>query len=143
MMVWRTKSNPHPCPNKTNPFDLDLSRYLDSEYELFGLNAEPLHRSWPEIIEKYTDTLLTKPEDKLVAISGLARQVYSITKDKYCTGIWRKDMVLQLLWRLQRPQHKSELPYRAPSWSWASIEGKVEFIKNVYHTISELEIKSV
>ena len=138
-----SESNPHPCPNKTNPFNLDLSGYLDSEYELFGLNAEPLHRSWPEIIEKYTDTLLTKPEDKLVAISGLARQVYSLTKDKYCAGIWRKDMVLQLLWRLQRPQHMSELPYRAPSWSWASTEGKVEFTKNAHHTISELEIKSV
>ena len=86
---------------------------------------------------------MTKLEDKLVAISGLARQVYSITKDKYSAGIWREDLVMQLLWRLQRPQHKIDLPYRAPSWSWASTEGKVQFMKNAHHIVSELEIKSV
>lgn len=86
---------------------------------------------------------MTKLEDKLVAISGLARQVYSINKDKYCAGIWREDLVPQLLWRLQRPQYKIDLPYRAPSWSWASTEGKVEFIKTAQYVMSELEIKSV
>lgn len=117
--------------------------YLESTHELSGLDAEPLHRHWPKIIEKYTDTSKTKLEDKLVAISGLARQVYSITKDKYCAGIWREDLLTQLLWRLQRPQHKIDLPYRAPSWSWASTEGKVEFTKNAHHIVPELEIKSV
>ena len=136
------ESSPHPYPkNQIHPFY--SPRYMDSRHELFGLNADPLHQHWPEIIEKYTDTLLTKLEDKLVAISGLARQVYSITKDKYCAGIWREDLILQLLWRLQRPQHKGKLPYRAPSWSWASTEGKVEFTQNPGHTTSELEIKSV
>lgn len=134
--------SPDPYP-RIQTIPSEPPRHLDSKHELAGLNVEPLHRHWPEIIEKYTDTLLTKPEDKLVAISGLARQVYSITKDKYCAGIWREDLVLQLLWRLQRPQHKAELPYRAPSWSWASTEGKVEFTKNSLHITSELEIKSV
>ena len=136
------ENSPHPYP-KIHTIPFEPSRYLDSKPELAGINAEPLYRHWPEIIEKYTDTLLTKPEDKLVAISGLARQVYSVTKDKYCAGIWRENLVLQLLWRVQRPQHKAELPYRAPSWSWASTEGKVEFTRNPHHTTSELEIKSV
>lgn len=136
------ESSPHPYPKiRVDPFDSPT--YLESTHELYGLDAEPLHRHWPKIIEKYTDTLMTKLEDKLVAISGLARQVYSITKDKYCAGIWREDLVTQLLWRLQRPQHKIDLPYRAPSWSWASTEGKVEFMKNAHHIISEFEIKSV
>ena len=109
-----SESSPQPWPKKPRgPFDLPtysentpaaLSAYLESTHELYGLDVEPLHRHWPEIIEKYTDTLMTKLEDKLVAISGLARQVYSITKDQYCAGIWREDLVTQLLWRLQRPQ---------------------------------------
>lgn len=136
------ESSPHPYPKiRINPFDSPT--YLPSTHELYGLYAEPLHRHWPEIIEKYTDTAMTKLEDKLVAISGLARQAYSITKDKYCAGIWREDLVTQLLWRLQRPQYKIDLPYRAPSWSWASTEGKVEFTKNAHHIISKLEIMSV
>ena len=136
------ESSPHPYPKiRKDPFA--SPKYLESTHELYGLDAEPLHRHWPEIIEKYTDTLMTELEDKLIAISGLARQVYSITKDKYCAGIWREDLVTQLLWRLKRPQNKIDLPYRAPSWSWASTEGKVEFTQNAHHVISELEIKSV
>ena len=136
------ESSPHPY-RKTRTHPLDFFEYMESGHNMFGLLTEPLYRPWPEIIEKYTDTLLSKPEDKLVAISGLARQVHSITKDKYCAGIWRENLVLQLLWRLQRPQHQIELPYRAPSWSWASTEGKVEFTKKAHHTTYELEIRSV
>ena len=136
------ESSPHPCPKtQTNP--LDFSKNMGNENSMLGHLTEPLYRNWPEIIEKYTDTLLSKPEDRLAAIAGLARQVHSITKDKYCAGIWRKDLVLQLLWRLQRPQDKIELPYRAPSWSWASTEGKVEFPKIPHDITFELEIKSV
>ena len=35
------------------------------------------------------------------------------------------------------------MPYRAPSWSWASTEGKVEFTKKAHHIVSELTIQSV
>lgn len=136
------ESSPNPCPkSRLDHFDVPTCR--ESTHELCGLDAEPLDRHWPEIIKKYTDTLMTKLEDKLVAISGLARQVYSITKDKYCAGIWREDLSTQLLWQLQRPQHKLDLPYRAPSWSWASTEGKVKFMQKTNHIIPELEIKSV
>ena len=136
------ESSPYPYSKiRRSPFD--SPKYMESTYELIGLELEPLHRHWLEIIERYTDTLSSKLEDKLVAISGLARKVYSITKDRYCAGIWREDLILQLLWRLQRPQHKIDLPYRAPSWSWASTEGKVKFTKNPNHKTSELEIKSV
>ena len=136
------ESSPHPYLRiSTNHFRIPES--MDGKHELFGLNAKPLYRNWPEMIEKYTDTLLSRPEDKLVAISGLARQVYSITKDKYCAGIWRKDLIFQLLWRLQTPQNKKDLPYRAPSWSWASAEGTVKFPEDSRHETSELEIKSV
>ena len=66
------ESSPHPSP-KLRIHPLRTHWYPNSKHELFGLNVEPLYRHWPDIIEKYTDTLLTKPEDKLVAISGLAR----------------------------------------------------------------------
>ena len=139
--------SPHPYPkirrNTFDHFEAPTYTYLESTHQLYGLDVEPLHRHWPKIIEKYTDTSMTKLEDKLVAISGLARQVYSITKDKYCAGIWRADLVTQLLWRLQRPQHEIDLPYRAPSWSWASTEGKVEFTENAHDIVSVLEIRSV
>ena len=137
------ETSPAPVPKMHTEWDGSLT-YLEMSHELYGPNFEPWHRHWPDIVEKYTDTSRTKLEDKLVAISGLAREIESITKDKYCSGIWRKDMVSQLLWRLSIPQDETDLPYQAPSWSWASTEGKVEFQKRSDGCMTpELDITSV
>jgi hypothetical protein len=50
-----------------------------SDFSMNGVVVHPLPEHWDEIVELYTDTNLTRPEDKLVAISGLAREVQ---KDK-------------------------------------------------------------
>ena len=87
---------------------------------------------------------MTKPEDKLVAISGLAREVQEFTKDLYCAGLWRKDLTRQLVWRMQKPQIYRQKEYRAPTWSWASVDGRVIFLANgSYQITSEVTILSV
>ena len=50
-------------------------RTVGSGHELYGLNADPLHEHWLKIVETYTDAHMTKAEDKLIAISGLAREI--------------------------------------------------------------------
>ena len=134
-----------PAPESKTRMEWDGSlTYLKSSHELHGPIFEPWHLHWPEIVEQYTNTSRTKLEDKLVAISGLAREIQSITKDKYCAGIWRKAMVSELLWHLIEPQHEVGLPYQAPSWSWASTEGKVEFQRrDSEYVTTELDIISV
>ncbi|KAE8330145.1 hypothetical protein BDV39DRAFT_170814 [Aspergillus sergii] len=48
--------------------------------------------------------------------------------DTYIAGLWRNTLCLDLLWRGNR---ESELAtWQAPSWSWASINGKVTFLIN-------------
>ena len=88
-----------------------------------------LYRSeWDSIVGKYSATSLTKGEDRLVAISGIAKRMQALLDDVYLAGLWRKDLASQLLWfvdslaglALPRPR-----PYRAPSWSWASVDGQV------------------
>jgi len=79
-------------------------------------------------VELYTDTSLTTPDDRHVAISGLAHEIQKHTKDAYFAGLWRKDILRGILWHLEVPQRVSPVPYRAPSWSWAAAEGKMEFL---------------
>ena len=85
---------------------------------------------WHGIVQTYTKCLLTKNQDKLVAISAVARQFQLILKDEYKAGLWRRHLAQHLLWKVNTPQGVS-LPttdsesYCAPSWSWASVPGPV------------------
>jgi hypothetical protein len=76
---------------------------------------------WHSILWTYGHLALTKPSDKLPAISGLARIFAENLNDTYVAGLWRKNLIEGLLWTglwvRQAPV------YCAPSWSWASVDG--------------------
>ncbi|KAF2643374.1 hypothetical protein P280DRAFT_488422 [Massarina eburnea CBS 473.64] len=92
---------------------------------------------WRRIVEVYTRTTITKPEDKLIALSGMASwMARKIGKPEepaqYVAGLWRVHLASQLLWRSETLfrenkstfEHWTTAPeeYRAPSFSWASID---------------------
>lgn len=70
---------------------------------------------------------LTYGKDRLPAISGLAAEMHPLTDDKYSAGIWEEDLLNGLCWRLYPGSVLGPLRYRAPSWSWASIDWKIEY----------------
>jgi hypothetical protein len=84
---------------------------------------------WTFIVERYTESKLTFQSDKLVGLSGIARKMHKDLAEMpsdYLAGLWRFDLGRQLLWRLSftKPEQRSR-PYRAPSWSWASVDDQV------------------
>ena len=84
---------PEPVPNisSTRPKHMDLRRNdLFKTYN--GLDSSQLYAQWIHVVEIYTATFMTKLEDKLVALSGLAKAFQKLTKDVYCAGIWRGDL---------------------------------------------------
>ncbi|KAF4627431.1 hypothetical protein G7Y89_g10723 [Cudoniella acicularis] len=79
-----------------------------------------------EIVEQYTRRLLTYEKDKLVALSGIASRMHSILNDTYIAGLWKKQLAAELLWEHRRvTSSRLPLEYRAPSFSWASIDQAV------------------
>lgn len=88
---------------------------------------DDLWKLWKGIVELYTTKRLTYTSDKLVALAGIAKLMEQALDDQYCAGLWRKRLVTQLFWSCEeeelRPRPK---PYRAPSWSWASLDGRIE-----------------
>ncbi|KAN0112496.1 hypothetical protein V8E51_005447 [Hyaloscypha variabilis] len=90
------------------------------------------HRAWCLLVEQYTSSHLTYSIDKLPAISALAREYADRTQDQYCAGLWRADLLSGLLWR-RHPKEQRETSYDshrappAPSWSWASMLGRIEY----------------
>ncbi|CAK4033804.1 Hypothetical predicted protein [Lecanosticta acicola] len=84
------------------------------------------NKIWCRIVSTYSHCKLTNPEDKLVAISGIARRMESIIQDKYLAGMWRQTLAGELFWVAHEmgSHHRSSV-YRAPTWSWASIDGAI------------------
>ncbi|KAJ4253814.1 hypothetical protein NW762_010209 [Fusarium torreyae] len=81
---------------------------------------------WDNLVEIYSACALTFPSDKLIALSGIAKQVASLFPDKYLAGMWRYRLEYNLLWYVHGDAESSRYDtYVAPSWSWASIKGKV------------------
>jgi hypothetical protein len=95
-----------------------------------------LYELWKHWVEVYTKLELTKPQDKLIALSGIARMLTTRMKnegyeeDQYIAGMWQKYIASQLLWYVNEGTGKNRQPlentrpaeYRAPSFSWASVE---------------------
>ncbi|KAK5697590.1 hypothetical protein LTR97_007728 [Elasticomyces elasticus] len=95
-------------------------------------------RGWRTIVKSYTSRSMSKAEDKLLAISGVALVYANLLNDGYLAGLWISNLVLELLWRKEKKdtgfgtddKHRLDLKhrpvqYRAPSWSWASVDGTV------------------
>lgn len=89
------------------------------------------HGLWPRIVEAYSNSLLTNPGDKLIALSGIAKKMTEIIQDEYIAGMWRQWLESQFLWMVDQCRRVNDEPsqrsieYRAPSFSWASIDGKI------------------
>lgn len=94
---------------------------------------ELLHRlnwvDWYKMIEDYTTRSITKHTDRLPALSGLAQAVTRETKGEYLAGLWKSGLLEGLLWcKTKADQVLAPTPgYVAPSWSWASVVGSVQF----------------
>ncbi|KAK7032366.1 hypothetical protein VNI00_013114 [Paramarasmius palmivorus] len=82
--------------------------------------------SWLEVLGDYTQREVTKAGDKLVAFAAIAEQFHRLWRTDYIAGLWRETLLRDVLWyknyetRYPRPEK-----YRAPSWSWAAVDGHV------------------
>jgi hypothetical protein len=84
---------------------------------------------WSQVVDRYCHLQLTNPSDKLPAIAGIA-QLVSRTRPnaRYLAGLW-SDRLAQDVLRSVSHSYKLEPPlplpatYRAPSWTWAAVEG--------------------
>jgi hypothetical protein len=113
----------------TSPLKPSLRRYNAHVSEE---RRDALYDFWAKVISVYTTGNLSHEEDKLVAISRLATRFKGLLRDAdYLAGLWKWNIVHQLLWETHpesvRGRTSSQRPknYRAPSWSWASVDGEI------------------
>jgi hypothetical protein len=81
--------------------------------------------AWHQFVNELSGRRLAKPSDKLLAIAGLAAIIDNRTIGDYLAGIWSKDIAAGLSWGRTYSLLTAAPTYRAPSWSWASVDGKI------------------
>jgi len=82
--------------------------------------------TWKRIVKHYSRRTLGNPDDKLMALSSIARKLGQLSGNEYVAGLWKHALPGILFWR-PLETGKYALKYIAPSWSWASINGAIEF----------------
>lgn len=106
-------------------------------------------REWLKTVSEYSKRKLTFATDKLPALVGLATHFLDTEvlvsgahdpTSRYLAGLWSNDIVRGLCWELRPSEFSSSRPdgYRAPSWSWASLDGMVKHFPESYDGDSHL-----
>ncbi|KAG9193796.1 hypothetical protein G6011_03831 [Alternaria panax] len=111
--------------------------YKTQNYAMSQSTAEAIlskiYTSWSDFRAAYSTYHMTKDEDILVALNGVARKVVEATNIALVAGMWRSLLIEEMCW--QRAHDGSDsgsaniVPrppvWRAPTWSWASIKDPV------------------
>lgn len=93
-----------------------------------GKESWKTHSRWLQVVEDYSARTLTYERDQLPALSGLAREMEGLRKMpnvEYLAGLWRSTILIDLCWSTHDDKASKPGEYLAPSWSWASLHGKV------------------
>jgi hypothetical protein len=112
-----------------------------------GLNQQ---KFWRRMVVQYSTLALSKPSDRLPALSGLAEVMKRVRGEEYYAGLWSGSLIVDMLWYLadtsrSRPRAvaaESE-PQHAPSWSWACVNRKILYDSWLYVDNSAGFIKDV
>jgi hypothetical protein len=119
---------------------LDFSSYTTawqcrgklSSFENVAADLDSGGDSWSDIVWEYTSRSLTKSSDKLPALAGIIATLQQVIGDTCHAALWERHFVKLLLWNVKINEAsgaRAERPtkWRAPSCSFASIDGCVEY----------------
>ncbi|KAK3166666.1 hypothetical protein OEA41_009791 [Lepraria neglecta] len=85
------------------------------------------------LIERFTELDITAELDRLPALSG----VFSGRQDQYLAGMWREILLESLHWTAlphgSKYMARRPFQYRAPTWSWASIESPIWHVETDFY----------
>jgi hypothetical protein len=93
---------------------------------LNSTHPNPAHAVWQRALSVYTSCALTMPSDKLIALAGIAKELNAELSTDYFAGLWRRWLPTEMLWYVDTiTASQQPTAYRAPSFSWASIDGAI------------------
>ncbi|KAG0648754.1 hypothetical protein D0Z07_4765 [Hyphodiscus hymeniophilus] len=107
------------------------------EVEAVGSEAEISRdgarlEAWLNCVDEFSARSLRDLEDKLIAMSSIANIIDDGTMGEYLAGVWSKNIAFGLAWGRVNSLLSPASTYRAPSWSWASVDGAISSIATAW-----------
>ncbi|KAM7211433.1 hypothetical protein V8F06_013189 [Rhypophila decipiens] len=92
---------------------------------------------WFNFVERYTSCPIQPGDDRLSMVQPLAEKIHQSTQVSYLSGVWKDNFHMGLLWAPKKPpmQHNST-SRPLPSWSWAALEGPVQYPLSFEHRVT-------
>ncbi|KAK7222560.1 hypothetical protein V2G26_010563 [Clonostachys chloroleuca] len=113
----------------------------DAEPYFGSLDADKIYL-WKTTIHQYTDRDLTDQEDRLRAVMGIITELEMLWRDQNIHGHWSKWFVQLLAWyKPDVDRVKKRHLKRAPSWSWASVDGGICYEEPL--TVEDAKVKTL
>lgn len=91
----------------------------------FECHSCAIVREWNLLVQRYSECQLTRASDKLPAIAGVSWYFGLLLRDSPIFGMWKCRIIDQLGYVVEKPAMTQTLVHRAPSWSWASLDGPI------------------
>lgn len=111
------------------------------EAALLKVGADRRYDSWQTMAMNFCGRSMTEPSDKLPALSGMAQRYAGLMgwpANDYLAGLWRETLISDVLWIREEglssisatpdPAKTGRQYGRAPSWSWASMNGRIVYL---------------
>jgi len=96
-----------------------------------NITSRQLHDAWRRnVVQPYTKRQLSRSSDRLVAMSAIAYEFSTRISSQYLAGIWRDDLQHGLIW--QCTDVTSTYVLGTPSWSWASVQGPISWLREKF-----------
>jgi len=140
-LIWYCRSARH-CDGGSEDWSFDKlgnellsisghsSRAAPPESFIDVFSRNQLYETWHKVVTEYSQRDLTYGSDKLPALSGVTAEFARLSGDTYLAGLWKGNLASELMWTTN-PEVDFEpiKDWRAPSWSWASVDLPVTFEK--------------
>ena len=128
LMAQKVEDNAYRIPSSLWIPWLQDARLIKKERSKLTSKGDNPYLDWYSLVEEYTNRKLSCTADKLSALSGLAQKFAQVTDGVYLAGLWKSDLRRGIMWKPKFREHMTRpSTYRAPSWSWAALDGAVEW----------------
>ena len=107
------------------------------------MSADERAQAWDDLVlQTYQSRLLTREGDRFSALSSMAKQFQTGELGEFFAGLWYNYVLSMLLWEVKSGKKSDH--YVAPSWSWASIQGRLTRNDRIVHNrFFEASIESI
>jgi len=141
-VFWECQGSESDDPDNDSDTNEEISRELEigDDFDQHHASFMVLGR-WLAFIELYSLSEFTLQTDRLIALSSIARCVPTRRFGQaYYAGIWGSHLSRCLSWKSRTPcsvKTREECLTVAPSWSWASVAGGIEYCTRDFGAHSE------